>query len=396
MADIVFRRTLHPVGHGAFFTEQLKKVNDKEKERPFLNVVYDCGASARGNNLPSLVKKEIDITFNEDNHIDVLFISHFDEDHTNGLEYLYEHTIMDEDTYVVIPFRFPYLIIIMDDRYPSLARFIERARQSGVRIIGIHGDSFEKNFENRPEKKNINNKVVLLDNNNMFTAWDVEKNQPLWYFYPFMNVDVNSLQSIFEMAINDNETLKKINFDDPNEVITNRKELKKIYQGIGKSKNSITKINVNSLLMLSFPAMIDYNNCFSKANCYDGHEVDYRTMPGGYVDLGVTCLYTGDSVLDTNSIDKINRHAVHIMSHLSGLNMIDLFQIPHHGSMHSFSPSVIVALVSKVLATFVNGNPYRKWYRGYIDLSRETMYHRLPLYIVSTYFQSRIDTIAFL
>ena len=48
-----------------------------------MNVVYDCGATPRGSNIPSLVKGEDKITFNEDDHIDLLFISHFDEDHTN-------------------------------------------------------------------------------------------------------------------------------------------------------------------------------------------------------------------------------------------------------------------------------------------------------------------------
>ena len=226
MDEVFFRRTLHPVGHGAFFTEHLKKVDDKEIERSFLNVVYDCGATTRGSNIPSLVKGEIKITFNEDDHIDLLFISHFGEDHTNGLEYLLEHTRMDKDTYVIIPFRFPYLIMIMDDRFPSLARFVELARQKGVIFVGVHGNGLEQRIENNDKQANIDDKVVLLDKNNMFTAWDVQKKRPLWYFYPFMNVDVNSLQSIFERAINEDTRLRDVNFDDPAEVIVHRDELK--------------------------------------------------------------------------------------------------------------------------------------------------------------------------
>ena len=47
---MIFRRTLHPVGHGAFFTEHLKTVDSKAREKAFFNVVYDCGATARGQN----------------------------------------------------------------------------------------------------------------------------------------------------------------------------------------------------------------------------------------------------------------------------------------------------------------------------------------------------------
>lgn len=92
MSDIIFSRTLHPVGHGAFFTEHLKKIDGEGKEKSFLNVIYDCGATARGNNIPSIIRKEINITFDTNEHIDLLFISHFDEDHTNGIEYLLTNT----------------------------------------------------------------------------------------------------------------------------------------------------------------------------------------------------------------------------------------------------------------------------------------------------------------
>lgn len=39
MADFLFKRVLHPVGQGAFFTEHLQNEGD---EGAFLNVVYDC------------------------------------------------------------------------------------------------------------------------------------------------------------------------------------------------------------------------------------------------------------------------------------------------------------------------------------------------------------------
>lgn len=395
MEEIIFRRILHPVGHGAFFTEQLKKVDDKERERSFLNVVYDCGATARRSNIPSLIKEETKITFNEEEHIDLLFISHFDEDHTNGLEYLLEHTRMDKDTYVIIPFRFPYIIMIMDDRFPSLARFVDMARQNGVKFVGVSGNGMEQRIENKDNLDNSDGKVVLLDKNNMFTAWDVEMKRPLWYFYPFMIVDVNSLQSKFERAISEDTCLCDVNFDNPDEVIVHRDELKKIYQGIGRTKDNVTRINVNSLLMLSFPASIKSYDYFCKAGHYTIYDVDYRATPGVYVDLGITCLYTGDSVLESNDIDKINQHAVKIMSCLSGIDRIHLLQIPHHGSLHSFSPSLLSVLKDKTLSVFVNGNPYRKWYRGYKKLTREAIRNRLPLYIVSNNFHSRIDTILF-
>ena len=389
---MIFRRTLHPVGHGAFFTEHLKTVDSKAREKAFFNVVYDCGATARGQNVSSLVKKEIDITFEKDEHIDILFISHFDEDHTNGLVYLLENTKMDEDTCVVIPFRFPYILMVLDTSYPSLARFIDGARQKGVRFVGIHGEGLGPMPDGDKREEN-NGKVLQIDKNNLFTAWDVENKQPLWYFYPFMNVNVGSLQQVFERAISDDEKLKGVNLDDPKVVIAHRDDLKKIYKGIGKSKNNVTKINVNSLLMLSFPARIDIKECYSRVGHESGFDMDPRMMPGAYADCGITCLYTGDSVVDNAGMDKIDRHAVSVMKNLSGFEMIHLFQIPHHGSDHSFSPNFFAALDRKVIATFVNGNPYRRWCRGYRDLTREATGYRIPFYVVSQSYHSRIETV---
>ena len=72
-----FTRTFHTVGQGAFYSEKIE-YNDKQVFR----MVYDCGSKS----IPeSLLAKRIksDLTNNVD--IDILFISHFDKDHINGI-----------------------------------------------------------------------------------------------------------------------------------------------------------------------------------------------------------------------------------------------------------------------------------------------------------------------
>lgn len=84
----MWRRFL-PIGQGAFYLEQFFNHSDHRSESDnTINVVYDCGSSSGSN----LLHKQIDNCFDHGEKIHALFLSHFDEDHVNGLEYLLQHT----------------------------------------------------------------------------------------------------------------------------------------------------------------------------------------------------------------------------------------------------------------------------------------------------------------
>ena len=330
----------------------------------------------------------------------MLFISHFDEDHTNGLEYLTDKGTIDSDTYVVVPFSYPLLIMAMESDFPSMAKFIERAIDRKVNLIGIRGGSLER----RPERFNRDEKheqALTLDNDNLFTIWDIEGKKPLWYYYPFMTVEADSLQEEFIRKISDSEELNDLDLNNAKDVIANKEKLKEIYKGIGKTQNSVTRINVNSLLMLSLPAIDVVYRWFS----FMGYGVDadvIKYTPGDYEYLmnemrckdwitGPVCLYTGDSVITRAKIRKYGLDVINRVKELSGLEAVHLMQIPHHGSRDSFTPSLLSDVRCGVDAVFINGNPNRKIYRGYREHILEAAKARMPLHIVSTFFQSRIE-----
>lgn len=73
-------RTFHPVGQGAFYSERFYDENEKN----VFNMVYDCGSKTKGINLNQI----IDSVFQHNDEINLLFVSHFHEDHVNGIEYL--------------------------------------------------------------------------------------------------------------------------------------------------------------------------------------------------------------------------------------------------------------------------------------------------------------------
>ena len=74
-------RSILPVGQGAFYSEQFKFDSGK------INVVYDYGSGTS----VKLVEEQIDDVFYTGEEVQAVFISHFDEDHVNGIEHLLKH-----------------------------------------------------------------------------------------------------------------------------------------------------------------------------------------------------------------------------------------------------------------------------------------------------------------
>jgi len=92
-------RSLHPSGHGAFFTERIRQ----DGKDDFI-VVYDCGAKDVEER--EQLRKEVDEFFESNDKIDVLFISHFDSDHVNGIGFLKPY--ISDKTQLVMPFSYEY------------------------------------------------------------------------------------------------------------------------------------------------------------------------------------------------------------------------------------------------------------------------------------------------
>ena len=73
---IKMQRVFYPVGQGGFYSESFSTENSK------FNVVYDCGSVSKG------IDKVISNSFDKNEDIDILFISHFDNDHVNKIKIL--------------------------------------------------------------------------------------------------------------------------------------------------------------------------------------------------------------------------------------------------------------------------------------------------------------------
>lgn len=75
----------HAVGNGTFFTSKIRGIDGSE-----FNWGYDCGSTSE-----NTINKIIDssyLEFNDGDSIDMMVISHFDDDHVNGLLTLLKST----------------------------------------------------------------------------------------------------------------------------------------------------------------------------------------------------------------------------------------------------------------------------------------------------------------
>ena len=361
---MVFKRILHPVGQGAFFTEQFLDENGKV----VYNVVYDCGSFT---SQPNLLEYEIRNTFERNAHIDLLFISHFDEDHVNGLMTLQSQTKIDKDTKVIIPFRYPYLLMVMDEDFPMLASFVMQMFNIGAQVVGID-ENADDNRLDEPIDIGILDGNVTLGGNKV-----IRLNKVLWYYYPFMLPDQSSLQKVFEGKVKG-----IVDLDDPNEILTKRKELRNIYKTIGKTKGGVTKINVNTLFMLSFPAV----NVACNTNIW--HQIN---LCGN---IAPTCFYTGDSNLKGNGYDVVKQRVTDILDIYSKGTKVWMMQVPHHGSDKCFPEKMADRSDGFYECGVVNCNPWH-WHPVF-DSSIIGDYTRnnKTLLLVTECYHSRVEVIA--
>ena len=392
---ITFRRTLRPVGHGAFFTEQFFH---EGFENPIFNVVYDCGSLTS-----TILEGKINETFVSNDHIDLLFISHFDKDHVNGLNILAKGRI-DDRTIVFIPFKFPFLVMAMDEDYPEISRFISTFAEQGVHFFGIdayegelpeylrEGDNFERPFDELlkeyTERTDAGKVSVYLAE--IIISIDLGTNAPIWRYKPFMHKkDYSSKSEQFLSEVK--KKLPGINLNSSDDILNNINNLRDIYTTIGRQENGVTNININSLMLLSFPAkdIVETISCQHNKNKYNpliGKDL-YTGVPVNY-SLRLSCLYTGDTTLQYNYFDEVINYTFSILRHYLYVDKLGMMQIPHHGSKYCYPESL--AGCNNIESAFLNFVPYSKNGAIIYKIIRDFMFVK-PLFFVTNEDESRFE-----
>lgn len=308
----IIRRTFHPIGQGAFYSERHTN----------FNIVNDCGSLTTGKTKEKVVSQ----SFSKDETIDILFISHFDSDHVNLINKLKDS--VRRIRYVVMPLIdtdkecLARLCNIIYPNYPIgiIENPAEYFNESKV-IYARTSENFERPFEN-------NNPISLeeLDGiSEINSGWPIVSDQiPDWVFIP-ANYKFQERTQLVKDAFH------KAGIDfykaqtDINYLIEHTKEIKTIYRNVQGT------INENSMVLYSGPKLhCDDYELIRQYPCYNRH-CCYRCHRCHFFNDRPACVYTGDANLNKLKISQVFRS---IWEHVGTI------QVPHHGAINDFDFSL--------------------------------------------------------
>lgn len=331
---IQFIRTFHPIGQGAFYSE--KHITSDNKT---ITIVYDCGSETFTD---SILKKKVNASLFEKrsaNKIDILFISHFHEDHINGIKYLNPRIVIipmlsNDDIIILNSFN-----VTSDVKYNidfALNPHLTFPESTIIKVKPTNDDTTPKHGVTTLEElfSNIKDepREQIIDSGTRIT---LDGRESHWVYIPF-NYNYKEKIEIFKKAIEE----QGLDYDKLNLVSYILKETTKIREATKKMKGGP---NEQSLIVYSGPTR---SNTYMKMHtpnsklcpCFYNkkYNLEYRIS-----NCYIGCIYLGDSLITE---DLLKQLYITIGEYNKYLGTI---QIPHHGSRDSYSESIIKELENR-------------------------------------------------
>lgn len=382
-------RKFHPVGQGALFSETFNYI-DSNGVKEKTTIVYDCGAgnysccSTRKEKIP--IEKQIEESFESNEKIKAVFISHLDCDHCNGLPFLLKHCCVEhlflplmtdnEKLYYLLKQKRKFhnlkaknaIIGLIIDTEETVKRICSDNNKDIIPklhwVLPIPNESLSENetrfdnFENLVlDDLSDDKKINIRSGLSLKTSKTSIFND--WVYIPY-NFKFNERHQIIIRRLSSNQKFNKYLKKDGNvDLETLKKDISldgkllKDLSGLYKKDSKIFgNINENSMALFSgitkntsLRAKISgYENCKFDASCrkkcYLISKCTYKISLKDKIIDKVGALYLGDfnakKVINTNN----NRFwKSHFFSYLK--QYIGIFQQPHHGAETCFTHSLV-------------------------------------------------------
>lgn len=276
-------RFIFPVGQGGFAFEILNNTT----------VVYDCGSYTS----QTLVEFYVDqLVYNQIDHIDFLFISHFDDDHVNGLTYLLNrvprvcHALMPR-----IPDKYHYVYDVATGG--AYDRTLSLLQEHHIEPFFINEDDPARRTGRAANGKDI---------------WE-------WVGKAMMTqADWNLVEQKMQLKQIDMTRLQDAGY-----LNQHRADINDAFKAALGSKGP----NAKGLIMVSHE-LVAVEAALS-------HSLSYWLYNLGGHDFAA-CLYTGDNNLKRNNLPSITQFLAQYK-----VAKLLLLQIPHHGSSSNSSRTLI-------------------------------------------------------
>lgn len=317
-------RTFHPVGQGAFYTEDFEN----------FKIVYDCGSSTKSKKKSLLIKKIIESTFIKKQVIDAVFISHLHEDHVNGLKSLLKHCIVRKLFLPFITLSEKIDIYVQNYIFGYQSQFIERL------IFNSNSISEEFNLEivfvplaDNESAINIEIEPSLIE---AVKSDDLKQNPriktskvPDWVFIPFnfrhSQRSTDLLNALKNLKNKENISIEDI--ADFEKHWKNNEDRKKI---IDAYKSVPGSLNTNSMTLYSGPDKVNYTDFY--LNMISRFNLNSTCC----FNLGlVGCIYFGD--YDASGSLKFKQLENKYSTYWGNVGTV---QVPHHGSIHNYNKDI--------------------------------------------------------
>lgn len=330
----VMTRTFHSVGQGALYSEKFKN----------FTMIYDCGSSSK----KSRIEDELKSFKVKNNVINSVFISHFHNDHINGLKFLIDNFTIK---YLFLPLltEFEKILWVLENAiHETMDDFIEGIildpeenikGSSTPRIIRISPNngnenevSFDENQDLPPNIKEINSGTKLLINSNN------------WMFVPFHfrnNKRTECFITKLKKEYTDIDTKKAIEF------VKDKKKFNKIKKSYKNFEKEIDgSLNSTSLVLYSGPSI---NQKSLKFISY----VSFRNLFLGCFTGNAGCIYFGD--YEANGESEWYDFNSYFYQYWDNLGSV---QIPHHGSVKNYRKEINEKKPVISILSYGKNNPY--------------------------------------
>lgn len=327
-------RSFLPVGQGAFYLEQFNIHGDR------INVVYDCGSSTG----IKYVKREIKENLKRNETVHAIFISHFDNDHINGIPYLLKYCNVKNIFLPIITERNKKIILLKylsdsehhskEDFFyrfvfkPNELRELENIQLYYIDEYNSDNDKRRDEFYYTNKDKNIINtrfsdgieqiQQIIFNENK-----EIIQDERNWMYIPFNfrqegwdELIVKQLEYEFESNIDNIEI---------NDIFLNskkKKRLKKIFSTVVGDFNSNSMTLFSGIKSKSCQQVLPFGHWF--------HYLNHRCLQPIWRLNG--CLYTGDY----NASKEEEWNALYT-AYRKYWKYIGCIQIPHHGSKYSYN-----------------------------------------------------------